>query len=313
MVSFWLTYASSGRILQFGMLLFVLGVCLLATLAYCFRPDEIEIFQLQNELTSKYGTDIDLYKFLKLPKLKNSSSKEIIKNLRNLSKKYHPDKNRKYKKLYERLNAATQILSDDSRRKTYDYYLQNGFPNYDFSKGGFFFKRVQPKTWFLLFFIYVAASATHYVLLRLQNSSNKNRIEGFIQQCKEQDSTNGLGEKHLTFEQYEGAEPKEIRIRFGDVFIVEPDGNESLISKETVPDPSIYDCLFFKLPIWIWRFTIGRFFTKIQQNGHAVEEFKNPVAEPAKKTANKKGSIAKDGQKKMTLPNGNVVLSRKRG
>lgn len=295
------------------MLTFVFSVFLLATLAYCFRPDEIEIFQLQNELISKYGTDIDLYKFLKLPKLKNSNSRDIIKNLRNLSKKYHPDKNKKYKKLYERLNAATQILSNDSRRKTYDYYLQNGFPDYDFSKGGFFFKRVQPKTWFILFFIYVAASGMHYVLLRLQNSSNKNRIEGFIQQCKEQDNTNGLGEKHLTFEQYEGAEPKEIRIRFGDVFIVEPDGKESLISTETVPNPSIFDCLFFKLPISIWTFTMGRFFTKTQQKEQAVEGLKNHVEEPTKNAAKKKGSTIKDGQKKMTLPNGNVVSSRRRG
>lgn len=85
---------------------------------------------------------MDFYKFVKIKKSKDSTSKEIIKNLRKLAKKYHPDKNKKYRKLYERLNLATNILSNDERKKMYDYYLKNGFPDYDFNKGDYFFSRM---------------------------------------------------------------------------------------------------------------------------------------------------------------------------
>lgn len=286
-------------------------VFLLLTLVYCFTTEEVEVFQLQQELVEKYGDEIDLYKFLKLPKSRGSNSKEIIKNLRKLSKKYHPDKNPKYKKLYERLSKATQILSNDYRRKTYDYYLKNGFPDYNFSRGGFIFKRVQPKTWFLLMFLYIVASGVHYALLRLQNTSNKRRIDGFIQQCKEQDDSRGLGEKRLMFKQHEGDEPKEIIVRYGDVYLVEEDGNESLISSDTITDPSVFDCMFFRIPVGIWNLTLGRFLPKkVQPTKNEPQLEQNKQAED-KKSKNQ-AAKGKGGQKKMTLPNGKVIHSRKK-
>ena len=165
---------------------------------YAFTTIETEIFQLQNEISTKYGSEMNFYKFLKLPKLQQSNSKEITKNLRKLSKKYHPDKNPKYRKLYERLNLATQILSNSSNRKIYDYYLLNGFPNYDFHKGGFYFTRVKPKTWFVLAFIWIVINIGQYIISIIQYRSQRSRIENFIDQCKQQDNTNGLGVKQLT-------------------------------------------------------------------------------------------------------------------
>lgn len=294
------------------MIFFQLVVLLLVTLVYCFSPEEVEIFQLQQELVKKYGDEIDLYKFLKLPKARDSKSKDIIKNLRNLSKKYHPDKNKKYRKLYERLNKATQILSNDHRRKTYDYYLKNGFPDYNFSKGGFFFNRVQPKTWVLLAFLYVVASGVHYALLKIQHASNKRRIEGFVQQCKEQDDTKGLGEKRLTFKQYEEDEPKQIIVRFGDVYLVEKDGSESPISSDTVTEPGILDCMFFKIPLGLWNHTFGRLIPK--KEIPTMEDVSQPQKGTIEGTKNKSSKVtrAKEGQKKMTLPNGKVIYSRKK-
>lgn len=244
------------RTYAFALLLFLLP------LAYCFTSEEIEIFQLQNDLIRKYGEEIDFYKLLKLPKMKSSSSREIVKNLRILSKKYHPDKNKKYKKLYERLNLATQILSNESKRKTYDYYLKNGFPDYNFSKGGFYFKRIQPKTWFLFLFVFIAASVIHYAILWIQNTSNKKRIKDFITNCKENDDTNGLGEKRLMFKQHEYDQGKEFLVRFGEVFLIEEDGTQTIISPDTVSPPTIYDCMFFGLPRWFWNISIGKFFVK---------------------------------------------------
>ena len=162
-------------------------ILLLATVAYCFSRDEVEIFQLQQELVRKYGSDMNFYQFLKLPKLSESSASEINKNFKKLARKYHPDKNSKYQKLYERINLSSKILMNESNRKIYDYYLKNGFPDYDFKKGGFFFKRVQPKVWFTFLFIYMISGLIHLVLLRLHNQTNKRRIQNFIDKVKEQD------------------------------------------------------------------------------------------------------------------------------
>ncbi|QLL33057.1 hypothetical protein HG536_0D05780 [Torulaspora globosa] len=286
-------------------------VILLSALAYCFTPEETEIFELQRELAKKYGDEIDFYRFLKLPKLKHSSSKEIVRNLRNLAKKYHPDKNRKYKKLYERLNKATEILSNDSRRKTYDYYLKNGFPDYNFSRGGFIFRRVQPKTWFLVLFLYVVASAIHYALLKIQHTSNKRRIQGFIRQCKEQDDTNGVGEKRLVFKQHEADDAKEILIRLGDVYVVQPDGEMCLISADDAADPTILDCLFFRLPMFLWNRSLGRLFIRAPSQPSTQKEANSSDKRPQRAARNVEAKL-KDGQKKMTLPNGKVIYSRKK-
>ncbi|QHS73074.1 Erj5p [Saccharomyces paradoxus] len=289
------------------LMLVVLG---LLSLSYAFTTIETEIFQLQNEISTKYGPDMNFYKFLKLPKLQKSSTKEITKNLRKLSKKYHPDKNPKYRKLYERLNLATQILSNGSNRKIYDYYLQNGFPNYDFHKGGFYFTRVKPKTWFILAFIWIIINIGQYIISVIQYRSQRSRIESFISQCKQQDDTNGLGVKELTFKQHEEDEGKNLVVRFSDVYVVEPDGNETLISPDTLNKPSIKNCLFWKIPASIWNGTLGRFVGSTPEE-EIIRDSKKYDGEQTRKRNKVKRNPAKKGQKKMELPNGKVIYSRK--
>ncbi|EDO15373.1 hypothetical protein Kpol_460p8 [Vanderwaltozyma polyspora DSM 70294] len=281
---------------------FILVTLLLVSIGYCFTTGEVEIFQLQQELIKKYGEDMNFYKFLKLPKLKDSTSKEIVKNLKKLSKKYHPDKNKKYAKLYERLNIATTILSDDTRRKTYDYYLKNGFPDYDFSKGGFFFKRIQPKTWFILSFIYLASSLIHYSILWIQHNSSKKRIENFIKTCREQDDTNGLGERRVMFKQHAEDPGKEFLIKFGEVSLIEEDGTHTLISTNTLAEPTIYDCMFFRLPIWTWNVTLGRVFNKndTKQSGNKLGK-KSSKQSPKPKKEPKIYEIRDDKEEKKDL------------
>lgn len=267
------------------MKLWIVALALFTSLAWCFTHEEVEVFQLQHDLVKKYGADMNFYKFLKLKNGHDATSREIVKNLRKLSKKYHPDKNKKYRKLYERLNVATNILSNDERRKMYDYYLKNGFPDYNFSKGGYFFNRVQPKTYIILLFVYVAVSIIHYGVLRLQYTSNKRRIDEFIDQCKEMDDTDGLGEKRLSFQQHAEDEPKELLIKFGDVFLLEPNPRDettpiqTLLSSDTVPNPTIFDCMFFRLPLW--------FFSKFTKSNNATKE-KETKSKTKSKTKGKK-------------------------
>ncbi|CCH62996.1 hypothetical protein TBLA_0I03430 [Henningerozyma blattae CBS 6284] len=263
-----------------------LTLLFIISLVFAFTTEEIEIFRLQKEVAKKYGKDMDFYKFLKLSKMKDSTSKEISKNLRKLSKKYHPDKNKKYRKLYERLNLATQILADDTRRKTYDYYLKNGFPDYDFSKGGFFFRRVQPKTYVLFMFIYLAASVIHYGIMVIQAKGNTRRINEFIESCKEQDDTSGLGEKYLLYKTSADDPGKQVQIRFGDVFIIEADGSRALVTPDSIPAPQVKDCMFFTFPYWMWYITIGRFFDTAK---YGKKLGKASKSDEAKVKSNKKG------------------------
>lgn len=284
---------------------------LICAIGYCFTNAEVEIFQLQQELVKKYGADIDFYKFLKLPKLQGSTAKEITKNLRNLSKKYHPDKNKKYKKLYGRLNIATQVLSNENTRKTYDYYLKYGFPDYDFSKGGFFFKRIQPKTWFILLFVYVSASLIHYVLLKTQAQSQRKRIQFFIDEVKRQDDTQGLGERKLAFQQHAEDEPKQIIIRYGDVFVTEPDGTESPISPDTVPEPGALDTLFFRLPWVLIRSFFKPFISNKKQEEPRISK-KPQKSQKSDQQDDKPTKIPAPKSNQKVLPNGRVLTARKR-
>lgn len=263
---------------------------------------------------------MDFYKFLKLPKSMDSTSREIIKNLRKLSRKYHPDKNKKFKKLYERLNLATQFLANDDMRKSYDYYLKNGFPDYDFSKGGFFFTRVQPKTWFILSFVFLFTGVIHYLILKVQASSNRRRIEGFVKQCKDQDDTQGLGEKRLSFKQHEEDEAKELIVKFGQVYIIESDGMYTLVSPDSITEPTLYDSILFKLPLWFWKQTLGRFITlptrKSVEKPRPGEQVLGTASKPEKASKNDgkrtTSTTIKPGQQKKVLENGKVIYSRKK-
>ncbi|SCU82962.1 LAFA_0D01002g1_1 [Lachancea sp. 'fantastica'] len=280
----------------------------LTSLASAFTTEEFEMFQLQNEIVKVYNNkELDFYQLLKLPKLRDSTSQEIRKNLRKLSKTYHPDKNKKYRKLYERLSLATKLLENDSHRKTYDYYLKNGFPNYDHSKGGFYFSKVQPKTWFIAVFLYVACGMIHLVILRLQNDGNKSRINRFLRDVRAQDNTNGLGERRLVFKQGADDEGKEIVVRLGDVYAVQPDGQEALISTKDIKSPGIRDCLLVTLPLWAWKKSFGRF---LFSNDKPATKNVAPKSEATKEKQKPRRVDPKDNT--LELPNGKVLHSRKK-
>ncbi|CAI8506054.1 unnamed protein product [Hanseniaspora opuntiae] len=64
----------------------VLLFAIVASIAYAYTKEEIEMFQFQTELNKKYGSDMNIYKFLKLDKIdsnyKNINNKQIIKQVR---------------------------------------------------------------------------------------------------------------------------------------------------------------------------------------------------------------------------------------
>ncbi len=95
---------------------------------------------------------IDYYKTLGLEK--KASQEEIKKAYRKLARKYHPDLNpddQEANKMFQQINEANEVLSDNDKRKKYDeygehwknadHYDQNkqsqGRPGADFGSGNF--------------------------------------------------------------------------------------------------------------------------------------------------------------------------------
>lgn len=231
-------------------------VVLLASIAYAYSKEEIEMFQFQMELTRKYGKDMDIYKFLKLDNInsnyKSISNKQIIKQVRKLSAKYHPDKNKKYLKLYQRINIAKDILLNHEARKNYDYYLNSnrGFPQYNYIKGGFYHSlsdKLQLNGIFLLLFVLlVICPLFHTLYLKSTIFGKRMKMNQFIDAIKEQhDDTKGLGIKYLKFDtskEQDESQIDELCIKFGKVYSVEKNGKEVLMDPAVlIPDLKITD------------------------------------------------------------------------
>ena len=78
----------------------------------------------------------DFYEILEVTR--ESSTEEIKKSYKKLAKKYHPDLNpgdEEAENKFKEINIAYEVLSDDSKRRNYDAYGEDGIKG-DFS-GGF--------------------------------------------------------------------------------------------------------------------------------------------------------------------------------
>ncbi|KAL6950220.1 hypothetical protein ACO0QE_000896 [Hanseniaspora vineae] len=228
------------------------SLCLFISLCFCFTTEEVEIFELQKDLVKKYGKKIDFYKLLKLAKGAQSTDKEITKQFRALSRKYHPDKNVKYTKLYQRLNNAKKILLNSDARKSYDYYLKHGFPKYNFARGGYYFERYSLKGAQVMFVVFLFLNVIHYFFMKIQVKSKRANIDTFVKQMKDQyDDTDGMGIKELQFDTSEtkdGSQVDRMKIKFGQVYTVEESGAEILMdSTQLVPDTKFSDVFVCKI------------------------------------------------------------------
>ena len=69
---------------------------------------------------------MDYYKILEVPE--NADISEIKKKYRKMAMKYHPDRNagdKKAVKKFREITEAYEVLSNDKRRKEYDYKRKN--------------------------------------------------------------------------------------------------------------------------------------------------------------------------------------------
>jgi DnaJ-class molecular chaperone len=82
--------------------------------------------------------DVDYYEVLGLPLKEDSSDKDIKKQFRILSKKYHPDLNpsEEARDKYVKIQRAHEVLSDRKKRKVYDMKGEAGVKSYETQQKG---------------------------------------------------------------------------------------------------------------------------------------------------------------------------------
>ncbi|WP_312632184.1 DnaJ domain-containing protein, partial [Mammaliicoccus sciuri] len=73
------------------------------------------------------STKRDYYEVLGISK--DAEAQEIKKAYRKLAMKYHPDRNpgdKEAEEKFKEINEAYEVLSDDTKRKTYDQFGHDG-------------------------------------------------------------------------------------------------------------------------------------------------------------------------------------------
>jgi len=93
----------------------------------------ISLFIAEYFICSVYAGK-DYYSILGVPR--DASSRQIKKAYRELSLKYHPDKNPEHGEKFVEISNAYEVLNDDEKRRIYDQYGEEGLK--DGGRGGTF-------------------------------------------------------------------------------------------------------------------------------------------------------------------------------
>lgn len=296
------------------LLFLFLGVCL------AWSAEDYEIFKLNDKIQQDLGASTTFYSWLKLENGPKSTPLEIKKAYRKLSKRLHPDKfssaSRKAKKQAEekfaRLSLVADILSDQSRKRRYDYFYAKGFPRW---KGtGYYYSKFRPGLIFTILVVYFLVSTLHYFALKINRKQDYKRIANLKNEIKTQAWGGSL------IPPLDGSDRKLTNESTGKVFVVKntgdifvEDGEElHLIEEKSINlNPVFKDTLFFKLPAKLYNLTFGKIFKPIDTTVSFVQPQGSPEGEE-EKIHDVKQKKKQKGGKKMELANGKVVYSRKK-
>lgn len=297
------------------MRLFQLSIlCFIVVTIFGWSAEDQEIFKVNYELQQDYpGTNF--YEFLKLPNGVKSNLKEINKQFRKLSVKYHPDKVKggKAKKKaaqrnYERLSVIANILKSSTKDR-YDFFLKNGFPKYKNNR--FLYDRFRPGLIFVFGFLFVVIGVGHYVSLKISASQNRKRVQALIDQIKsfaDRQSTNGVltEQRKIKLEGFE----QPFLVRIDGVFIINEEDENSLtrVTTDDIKEPKLKNSLLVTFPVWIWNKSLGKIdnlFIDLSDNDEIIKNDQDNFENSKRKTKKPKGE-------KLVLPNGKVVYGKKK-
>lgn len=284
-----------------------------------WMPEDYEIFNLKDLIEGDLGSGTTFYSWLGLSKGSKSSLEEINKAYRKRSRQIHPDKfhsakksvKKKAEERFQRLSLVGNILRDQSLKKRYDYFLDKGFPKW---KGtGYYYSRFRPGMGTTVIFLYVLVGLFHFVSVKINRKQDYKRVVQLKEQIKSQ-AWNGS-----ILPPEDGSDRKITNSMNGKEFIVHNSGEVSLF--ETAEDGSpIYhpidenqirvdigfkDTIFFKLPVFFYNQTLGRFLGQIDTSEKLPEPktLENDSSKKTKKKNNNKGD-------RIELPNGKVIYGR---
>lgn len=174
----------------------IFSLLLLASFAFAyFSPTQLEILNLHYKIQPKdIKTKNDVRTFYSILSVKPSvTENELESAYRKLSRKWHPDKfiraeakeRRRAERKFETLSLVISILRDVERRKSYDYFVKNGFPVWDDKKAKYIFKnRYKPNLTFVLLFLAVLTSIGQIILLKLNRAQKNKRVEQILRDVR---------------------------------------------------------------------------------------------------------------------------------
>lgn len=253
-----------------------------------WSKEDREIFDLnsavQKDLNPEGTKAVSFYQWLKAER--KSSTEDITKKYRLLSRQLHPNKNRKdagATDRFTRLGLVYKILISKELRKRYDFYLSNGFPR-EGEKGQYIFKRFKPGVGFALLVPYVLLGLGSYVVKYLNARKVKSTIERVEREVrKEASRKNGVRLPNTTDVIIDGRQY--CYYNTGEIHLVDTDNNvEHPISSQGVEFPGIKDTLWVQIPLAIVNLFKPK--PKAEKEAEEVQEVKE---KPKPKVATKVG------------------------
>ncbi|KAI5962317.1 uncharacterized protein KGF55_003393 [Candida pseudojiufengensis] len=282
------------------------------TIVLAWSPEDYEIFKLNDKVRQTIGPETTFYTWLNLINGPKSTSQEIKKAYRNLSKSLHPDKlnfksskeRKKAEEKYAILSSVNNILRDASRKERYDYFIAKGFPKW--KSTGYFYSKFRPGLLLTIFFVYLLISLLHFFALKINRKQNFKRIANLKDEIKTQAWG---GSKVAPLDGSDRRLTNETGKIFlvknnGDVFIEDGEETHLIDENEINLNPGFKDSLIFKLPAKLYNLTFGKVFKPIDM----TITYNKPVNEEPEIEKKKKKSKGK----KLELPNGKIVYSRKK-
>ncbi len=279
--------------------------------ALAWSVEDQEILKVNHELQQDYPGS-SFYEFMKLDKGSKSSLKEINKQFRKLSVKFHPDKvkGKQNKKLaqrnFERLSLIANILKSSTKDR-YDFFLTNGFPKYKNNR--FLYDRFRPGLIFVVVFLFLLIGVAHFIILKISASQDRRRVLNLIDQIKSfanrQSSGGVLTEQRKV--KIDGID-KSFLVRIDGVFLIDEEDENNLqrVSADDIKEPRLKDSILIRLPVFIWNVSVGRLSDSLVIDLTDKEEIK--IEENNFESSKKR--VKKPKGEKLVLPNGKVVYGK---